>query len=543
MEKERLNRLGQGCMGEEHYQGLCRFFEDIWNEAANSDYCVFLARRCYNLHELFFATFGKRTYVPCKKALSDNALLLKGKEFARVYYEKGTLPSMLIVDDILIHGRALTAFLYRLERKIRNELLVLGANQDQLRRLYLTLVQSVKIRVYFENDDNILLNENYRGRLKSCNRVPRKIWHRFSQGVSQMLAFSDVANTSFVLSTEGALEWGDAPVSDKWTVLPWLLWTGSTFYYHALPVGPSRYIIFSSRIREPRTRVGTRWIPFLFTGEARVLDVSRELCSLMEATIEKGSVAPFQEIILQKEVEIQKAQLVQLILSCVALYWFCRENVNLSSSEAGNLGYICDIEKISRNFSATRNFSEALKNLFNEETFMEQCYALLPKWFRGIHVQSDRPFYSSEQSKRKYFDLNRMMEEAMYQEGLQSERFAFLIGKTGRAYSPVHDNLPPSSVEAFVNQDGICEFPLYHCLSSLMMLADSGVTSLKPQLWQEKMDFQALRAGEQALFCKPRQLAIYMPSLVRIEDEYLLFGTDWVIRRIQAFQEFLKDRM
>lgn len=174
MDKERLNNLGQYWLGEEIYQGLRRFFQHIWEETGENDYCIFLARRCYNLHELFLSTFGKKDYSRGKYALSNNAILLKGRELAFQYFINNKLPSIMIVDDVLIHGRSLTFFLYRLEQKIRSELIVLGASQEQLSRLYLALVHAVKIRVYFENSDKILLNEVYRGRMESSKCVTRQ---------------------------------------------------------------------------------------------------------------------------------------------------------------------------------------------------------------------------------------------------------------------------------------------------------------------------------------------------------------------------------
>lgn len=542
MDKERLKSLGSIWLGETQYQGLLRFFRNIWKEAERNKYCVFLARRCYNLHELFFSVYGRKIYPLRTKAITENAIILKGKELALFYYEYGKFPRMLIVDDILIHGRSLTGFLYRLEKKIRRELILLGADQSQLDKLYISLMSSISIRVYLESNEIILLNENYRGRLKSVERVDRKAWHSFSQGVSHILDISDVANTSFVLSTEGTLEWGDEFPNKDWTRFAWnLRRKKNTFYYHSLPTGDLGYIVFSVHIREPRTQAGTRWIPFLFTGEPRVHDVAGELSYLMEEMIDRHYTKQFQEIFHQDELAIQQLQLVQLILSVVVFYKFCKDNIDLTSSEISRMGNMFDIDKISRNFSTNTKFSKAIKHLFKEKEFVETCYEMLPYWFYGLRAQEDRILFNPVCSAEDELHLNRITEEKMYQEGLKSEQFAFLIGNDRRAYSPIFDDFSSPTVADFVNQNVFQEFPMYYCLSSLLMLSDSGVTSIKPHGHQGFTEFQVLRAGEQALFCKPRQLALYMPSLILIESVYHSFGNDWVIRQVEEFQDFIKD--
>lgn len=538
VKKERLDALGRTWLGEYHYSGMRHFFKQVWKEAEQYDYCVFLARRCYNLNELFFSVFGKTKNISRRKALSNNALLLEGKTIAKSYIKHEVFPRILIVDDVLIHGRSLTFFLYRLEKKIRNELKAMGADPVLICRLHSEIVQAVQIRVYLEHDENILLSEDYIWRLKSSERVPRRVWHDFSQGVSQLLVLSDVANTSFVLSTEGSLEWGNCSEKTVWDKVQWnLRERRNLFYYHSLPVDSFGNIIFAVRVREPKERVGTRWIPFVFTGGLRCFDVSVSLLDLMKETIDAEIFAPFEKIFLQKKARAQKAQLVQLILSCVVLYYFCKENVDVSYSRFGILGSICDVGKISRNFSAGKRFEIALERIFDDAVFMEECYRRMPAWFRGIPAH--RGEFLNEISSTMILELNRLMESEMYNAGLKSEQFAFMIAKTGRAYSPILDDLPPLSLEQFVGKERFSSYHLYYCLCCLLMLADSGVTSIKPQIGQGEDVFQALRAGEQALFCKPRQLVLYMPAMIRIEEYYYSFGTDWIVRKIRQFQDFL----
>ena len=439
MKKERLEALGRTWL-EDHYDGLCQFFEQVWQEAEQYRYCVFLARRCYNLNELFFSVFGEDKSFLKKKALSNHGLLLKGKEIARSYYENGEIPRILIVDDILIHGRSLTFFLFRLEQEIREELLGMDADERLLSQLHMAIVEAIKIRVYLMHEETILLSWDYLWCVKPFRRVSRQVWQHFSQGVSQMLLLSDVANTSFVLSTEGSLEWGDCPAGSGWTKMHWgLRERRALFYYYSLPTNSSGQIVFAVRIREPKTRVGTRWIPFVFTGEPQVPDISGKLYDLMKETVSEEVFAAFRQIFSRKMASTQKAQLIHLILSSVALHYFCKENVEISSSGLNNLGKICDIEKISRNFLADEHLIGALKQLFAETEFMEACRGWMPRWFHGIPAKHHDDCLDG--GEQETLELNRSMESAMYQEGLNSERYAFQIAESGRAYSPVLDDL------------------------------------------------------------------------------------------------------
>ena len=547
LNKKRLNQLGRDCLGKEHYKNLRRFFEKVWENADQYNYCVFLTRRCFNLHELFLQTFNKSNSLSDKHLLSENALILTGEKIANSYVKHGKIPNILIVDDILVHGRTLALFLYKLEQKIYLELERLGARRELLELLHINFIHAIDIRVYLENQESILLEIGYQWRIDSQKCVPRCEWHELSQGISLLISLSDVENTSFVLSLAKNDE---VQFSHHflWRKVRWVYREkNSTFYYRILQTDSLKNIILSVRIRE--LVEGASYVPFVFTGEpinyyGMLFDFKKLLKVIKDKTVFK----PLCKILNQDDLE-QQYQLIQLLFSIVTLYWFSLEVVGVSLNDLKNLGKFCDVKKIFRNFSYDKKFREALINIFREDEFMQNCIDFLPKWFNGISAQQ-YDFYSNLEPEinEQMLALNRKLENQVYEEGLKSEKFAYLIGKLGRAYSPTKDEIMSNSLEEFLEKDFLKELPLYPCLSCLLMLADAGVVSLKPRRRQcnnlfsdSEWYFQSLRAGEQALFCKPRQLALYIPAMLLIEYKCLSSGKERVIRRIGEFKQFLEN--
>ena len=109
-----LRSVAETYLGERHFESLSTFFKKIWTNTPQYRYRVFMARRCFNLNEIFMKILlEKREGYDLTGMMSNQALLLQAEDVARRYVETGKIDPILIVDDIIIHGRTIQKLLDR----------------------------------------------------------------------------------------------------------------------------------------------------------------------------------------------------------------------------------------------------------------------------------------------------------------------------------------------------------------------------------------------------------------------------------------------
>ena len=115
--RERLKKYTISVLGEDYYNLTLDFFKSIWEEPARHK--VFMSGRCLNLMYTFYQieypnlseNIGKVFY-------SDTALLANAKEIADDYKKYNFFPEIIIVDDILVHGRTISAFIAKFTKLV-----------------------------------------------------------------------------------------------------------------------------------------------------------------------------------------------------------------------------------------------------------------------------------------------------------------------------------------------------------------------------------------------------------------------------------------
>lgn len=185
-------------MGKESFT-LCKmFFESVWNSGA--PYKVFMARRCMNLMYLFYRGFVERNSEELEKTFfTDQALLSNVREIAGIYEEMGFIPRILLMDEILLHGRTINEFVEKLIKGICRCLNEDGFEYSR-REVESEVFASVRIRVIMQSSKGILLDRKLWGLLRSEKICDLEKLHQFSSRVSQVIADGMVTNTSFVPS-------------------------------------------------------------------------------------------------------------------------------------------------------------------------------------------------------------------------------------------------------------------------------------------------------------------------------------------------------
>lgn len=194
---------------------LPTFFARIGNIAKEYQFVSAAERRCMNLAMLFLPDLPN--------LVSNNGLLLRYKEIVNVIVEELRLPSILITDDIMFHGRGVAKFLYQLERliydelkarvlkleqqleqeqrdeKLQKKLQALRAISDGVTFRY-AFANAIDIYVFARNKRTIYLESRFMQKLNSEHFLYTGELRDMSLQMSDILARWEMANTCYAPS-------------------------------------------------------------------------------------------------------------------------------------------------------------------------------------------------------------------------------------------------------------------------------------------------------------------------------------------------------
>ena len=204
--KTACEQYTKSVLGEGHYALACSFFDSVFYAPAR--YKVFLRRRCLNLMylylELHWNEMDKDQRMDIISTLySDSALLADAEKIAQQYCMLRLMPSILIVDDILIHGRTLNRLIDKLTDLVYQYVREENGDADR-ETVARDLLGALNIRVMVQNGNPLLLRSPYVKRLycaedKSDIWSPHR-WHELSARLSRLMGEGYFQNTSYVLS-------------------------------------------------------------------------------------------------------------------------------------------------------------------------------------------------------------------------------------------------------------------------------------------------------------------------------------------------------
>lgn len=197
-DKAELSFFSRSVLGDEYYKLIKNFFEEIWNSSYT--YKVFLARRCLNLMYLFY----KYREAPNDSYLgsdlySDSSLLASVPEIADIYMDFGMIPQILVVDDIMIHGRSINAFIDSLVSSILNYCEKKGRIYKR-GKVEQAVHDSLKIKVLVQNNRFLLLNRSFINCIECSIKCSPSRWHVLSSRITQLVSEGYFSNTSYTLS-------------------------------------------------------------------------------------------------------------------------------------------------------------------------------------------------------------------------------------------------------------------------------------------------------------------------------------------------------
>lgn len=206
-------------LNSENYKGLQAFFEESWQESTKKidqpyRYRVYFTQKSFNLNEMFFsfAIENKATdeaekerlmQIRSNTFLTQLSMLTKAKELADSFAKSGSFPRIRVIDELLITGRDLAEFYYRLENAILKhvaEHIVLRSSLDY-RTIRSALLDSMDISIYMQNDKLALLDYDLLRKCTVKRHAGPSDWRLLVQSVTDTLTYSSfVENTSITPS-------------------------------------------------------------------------------------------------------------------------------------------------------------------------------------------------------------------------------------------------------------------------------------------------------------------------------------------------------
>lgn len=530
------------------------FVDHIKQIAPEYDYVCARERRCFNLVARF---------LPKVDMISSRALMLKYDEIAEYYRENGKFPRILILDDLMIHGRSVAKLLQQLEDMLAIRLLEMGVlkRSDNYRyTVYRNLADSVMILVYARNAGVIFLEEGYLERLSAVKELYAGEMRDLSLQLSRKMRQWDIANTSYVYSVRSEViieclrKQNNGQIgSSGWVRKTWSYSGEEMILYVRLHgrnavnrVDTIRFFPGRCNRDNPQSESLPLLTSFTFFGDLQESVLHRlfeKVSGILQnvglnrlADILKGNQnEQINCVLLQTQI-----QLISFILSVAMLREFC-QNV-IPYNRLNDIVMRGDIWKISRNFGRRDEIRSELLQIRGNALINELKEAILcvidEEAEELIQLDSMKALAESRNdtimSSAMIAAVNDDVRRAIYHVGMQSERSAY-------EQSSRPSRFMPEEYQEHCGSDGLISLKelarkkrfsedsgsIFSYLSAFIAMMDSCAVGVRTKSICGKNGETKVctlaKVGEMASFYLPEKLAMFVPVFAVLERN--TFGT------------------
>lgn len=525
-QRKKLTKYLNSVLGVSFYSEIEKFFTSVWFFPA--EYKVFLARRCLNLmHSFYRSKYDSPTLLPDKDFYSERALLANVPEIAEKYRKNGKLPKVLIVDDILIHGRNISILINKYVDALCS---LLEKNGIDRTRFENEILDSIVVKTFVRSCYPLLIPNEYR-RCLQYRKDGKDIWqparwHELSSRISIVVDRGLFSNTSFVLSlyvnddnsslslfAEAARKAGFEKFNNK---------DSQNRYAWIKPIKNSKGDIIAAytlRVIQSCCDGNFRIVPFV----------------MMSDTVKDMGETPGADKIIPILDKYFGSSVPDSMIRTEALYMILSHNLLLLLSREAGLNDLkmsnFDVDKIRLNFNVSNSENDSSDFVSEIASFD----APLLEW-----VQMDEFIQScTEQSKplvtvaeangtMKYSDNGRTLDSLLSLEGEQREREAYLIYTRKKSFFSDNIDKPVASLLHKVSQYNFTE-----TLGYLLEFMDEGIAAVNTIENDEKYSC-VFHAGEQSLFIRAKHLFLEIPVLVAIEKDCVQ-NEEYIQERLDLF--------
>lgn len=516
-QRKKLTKYLNSVLGVSFYSEIEKFFTSVWFFPA--EYKVFLARRCLNLmHSFYRSKYDSPVLLSDKDFYSERALLANVPEIVGKYRKTGKLPKVLIVDDILIHGRNISILINKYVDALCS---LLEKNGIDKTRFENEILDSIVVKTFVRSCYPLLIPNEYR-RCLQYREDGQDIWqpvrwHELSSRISVIADRGFFSNTSFILSLyeniDGDFRYLFAEAARKEGFERFNSYDSKhteackNRYAWIKPIkNPQGDIIaaYTLRVIQSSCDGGFHIIPFVMMS-----DISKD----MEEKPGADKIIPILDKYFGSSVpdSMIRTEALYMILSHNLLLLLSRE-AGLNNLKISNF----DVDKIRLNFNVSNSENDCGDFVSEVASFN----APLLEW-----VQMDEFVQScTEQSKplmtvaeangtMTYLDNGRTLDSLLSLEGEQREREAYLIYTRKRSFFSDNIDKPIAGLLHKLSQYSFTE-----TLGYLLEFMDKGIAAVNTTENSEKYSC-VFHAGEQSLFIRAKRLFLEMPVLVAIEKD------------------------
>lgn len=525
------------------------FVDRIKQIAPEYDYVCARERRCFNLVARF---------LPEVDMMSTRALTLKYAEIAEFYREKNRFPRILIIDDLMIHGRGIAKLLQQLEEMLVIKLLDMGVlkRSDNYRyTVYRNLADAVTIYVYARNTGVVFLTDGYLERLCAVKELYADEMRDLSLQLSRKITEWDIANTSYVYSvrseflTEYLLNQKDGRIgSSEWVRKTWKYGGEEMILYARLHGRKTVNRVDTIRFFPGRCDDICKWresLPLLtsfsFYGDLQEY-VLRRLFKEVSSILQNAGLYKLADILKEdpnEQINVilmqTQTQLISFILSVAMLLDFCLDVIPQDNLD--DIMIRGDIWKISRNFGRRAEIRPELMQIRKKALRTE----LKDRILRVIDEEAEELIQVDPKDALKesasvgeivmdtVSSVNNDVRRAIYHIGMMSERKAY--EQSARPY-----RFMPEEYQEYCGRDGVLSLrelaqkkqfsaecgSVFSYLASFVAMMDSCAVSVRTKAIRgtngEMKVCTLAKAGEMASFYLPEKVVMFVPVFAMLES-------------------------
>lgn len=524
------------------------FINNIREMAPEYNYVCARERRCFNLVARF---------LPKVDMISSRALMLKYDEIAEYYWENGKFPRILVLDDLMIHGRGVAKLLQQLEDMLVIKLLEMGVlkQSDNYRYMvYRDLADAVTIFVYARTTGVVFLEEGYLERLYAVKELCAGEMRDLSLQLSIQMKQWDIANTSYVYSvwsevlTEYLIDQKDGRIgSSEWVRKTWSYGGEKMILYVRLHgrnavnrVDSIRFFPGRCNRDDPRRESLPLLTSFTFFGDLRE-SVLHRLFEKVSCILQNAGLHNLANILKQNRndqinfVLMQtQIQLISFILSVAMLREFCQDVI--PEDRLSDVVMRGDIWKISRNFGRRDEIRTELLQIRGKALRNELKEAILcvidEEADELIQVDPMKALTQTKSGEVMSSDIMAAVNDdvcrAIYHVGMNSERRAY------EQSSRIHWFIPEEYQE-YCGRDGVISLrelankkqfsresgSVFSYLAAFVAMMDSCAVSARTKTIRRKNRENRVctlaKAGEMASFYLPEKVVMFVPVFAVLE--------------------------
>lgn len=540
-----LSEFSEYQLGESTFSPLEDDFK-IWLEGEfKKQYpiIVTVSRRCSNLVALYLEEV-KRVTGFSGSVVTENALLALADSLAEYYVKNKQFMSILIMDDILVHGRSLNLFLNKFEKIVLNGIKKRLSDVD-MKQVQDSLYKSIVLSIYTINNAPFLLKQEYQWRLQYRHVEGESGIRKVSYEISDLLTKREIANTSYIISARVHCDYAPNEYNlEGWSTSEQVTRYGMSNQLYYLKGFESMGVIPSVRIYKRGSY--QYYTPYCFlpriTADQLVTILRRVIAGIEnhgQNELARKFIRYFNRIVDNRQSITVYYQLFELLLSHVALsifLSFCTVQPEY------------DCKKIAANFDTdnkTVKFSEMLAEFVKIKWTKEDLF----DWLACANFEKLVSMSESDLSPDSKEAIMHTAELKLYEISLNHEKFAVELTESflEKRLSPISERESTGECELYSFLDEVkkekgtdqrvIDQTTISLISFLTLLMDLGLISLKARAIenQEKQltFYSALRSTEMTMSILPRLLEQYFMSFVRFTEFY--WWEDDIEQRVEHY--------